>query len=151
MRCYCTSWEKRIIIIIVLIITTIIIWNTVSVLQKMQFEMIKIIYKLGLTSWITEILTFSLFISNWCLCFKNCQISFFKEFFKRSFTLPWRITPSNPDSPVQSVNWKINYLHSTGFGEEGQKVRQLHIKVNVEWNREWKRTNMDFVHRADRA
>lgn len=52
---------------------------------KWRFEMIKVIYKLRSTSWSTEMLKLGTFISKWCLCFKNCQISFLKSFFKRSF------------------------------------------------------------------
>lgn len=52
---------------------------------KWRFEMIKVIYKLRSTSWSTEMLKLGTFISKWCLCFKNCQTSFLKSFFKRSF------------------------------------------------------------------
>lgn len=52
---------------------------------KWSFEMIKVIYKLRSTSWSTAMLKLSTFFSEWCLCFKNCQISFLKSFFKRSF------------------------------------------------------------------
>lgn len=82
---------------------------------------------------------------------QKLSVFILKEFFKRSFTLPWRITPSNPDFPVQSVNWKINYLHSTGFREKGPKRRQAHTKVSGESSGEWERINMEFIHRTDTA